>query len=222
MRSRLVSLAVVAACVSAQEADAQEAGSRSPVWSVGLARGLGDGGSSGVPGFERNEQSASLLFEWRRPGNRFGIRLELQRGISDYTWGITDPQAGCSPVSCFSNGQQTTSAALLGASVEFRQGRRLRPYLLFGGGVQNAAFRSQTSFTCAGAGMSECSAIEGAPKEFSLRDFYPVLSGGGGVSLNLGRFSAFGEGRLVARPVGGRYTGSTPPLSIGLRIRPEN
>ncbi len=225
MRSCLVGLTLVATCVTAHDASGQQVRSDSLVWSIGLSRGitqrLSDGLSGGTLGSSHNDQSASLLFEWRRPTNRLGVRLELLRGIRDNTLRVTN-QPGCDPVSCYWQSDQTTLAALIGATYEFRQGRRLRPYLLFGGGLQSTELRSRATVTCADPPFQSCSGIEGAPLEYNVRDLHAVVTGGGGLSLNLGRFSAFVEGRWIVRPSESNLYVSNTPFSLGLRIRPDN
>ncbi|MEP7367077.1 MAG: hypothetical protein ABI972_27780, partial [Acidobacteriota bacterium] len=47
-------------------------------------------------GYSNNDQSSSLLLDWRRPKGRFGVRLEFVRGIQDNWWPYRG-QAGCGP-----------------------------------------------------------------------------------------------------------------------------
>lgn len=222
MRPCRVGLTVVALSVASHEGQAQQKGSHSLVWSIGMARGITLGPSNSGPDISRNEQSASLLFDWRRAHSRFGLRLELLRGIQDNA-GLYKFDSGCFDLGgCYVQGQQTTTAALIGASYEFRQERRVRPYLLFGAGVQNSESVWRSAATCTGGLSSTCS--RGPMDEQTGRDLYAVLTGGGGLSLNLGRFSAFAESRFLVRPTWqyGGYAAPLPPLSLGVRIRPEN
>jgi opacity protein-like surface antigen len=156
-------------------------------------------------------------YERRLGASRVGLRV-----AGDY-WRQSERQSGLFGQAGYRITDRVVGVSAL-ASVAFRQGGRLRPYLLGGVGVHHLTQR----LTGVGTGQNGL----GEPVPAHVREvearFSPSVTAGTGVDASLGRRAAvFLEVRGVLLPNGGRSSlegGTHPvrglllPLTVGLRL----
>lgn len=175
-------------------------------WRLGAT--LGVASPNGMVGMvDANSRGSGGLFaEIREPGRRLGFRIEYsQRGeLSASSIGANQLCDGC-----YSQLDRMDRALMLTMNWEFRQGRRLQPYVLFGMGVSRTVDTEHTNVSCTAGGSC-------APRQ-DFAHLAPVARGqaamalGAGASWSLGRVAPFVEGRLGS---------AAEVFNIGFRITP--
>lgn len=204
MRAIIVGV-LIAGVTTSLEAQVRD----STYWTIGVARSFMDGQTIA----SRSSQSGgSMQFEWRREGQRLGIRTEIGVAQENRYFDAQSEASICS--GCFSDQRRSHVMALTSAVYEWRQDRTVRPYAIGGAGIARFAYRNKTNFSNQPG--------EGAvPAPTARKDMDTTLgfvtAYGFGVSVNGETFGAFTEFRGRA----GAGVGVGERFAVGVKVRPN-